>query len=50
MEGAKLVGEISTDWEGDSVVAPVVSDRLEAFTAAIGNTDDDPVVGDGENQ
>jgi len=50
MEGAKLVGEISTDWEGDSVVAPVVSDRLEAFTAAIGNTDNDPVVGDGENQ
>lgn len=50
MEGAKLVGEISTDWEGDSVVAPVVSDRLEAFTAAIGNTDDEPVVGDGENQ
>ena len=50
MEGAKLVGEISTDWEGDSAVAPVVSDRLEAFTAAIGNTDDDPVVGDGENQ
>ena len=50
MEGAKLVGEISTDWEGDSVVAPVVSDRLEAFTAAIGNTDDDPVGGDGENQ
>ena len=50
MEGAKLVGEISTDWEGDSVVAPVVSDRLEAFTAAVGNTDDDPVVDDGENQ
>ena len=50
MEGAKLVGEISTDWEGDSVAAPVVSDRLEAFTAAIGNTDDDPVAGDGENQ
>ncbi len=50
MEGAKLVGEISTDWEGDSVVAPVVSDRLEAFTAAISNTDDDPVGGDGENQ
>ena len=50
MEGAKLVGEISTDWEGDSVVAPVVSDRLEAFTAAIGNTDDDPDVSDGENQ
>ena len=50
MEGAKLVGEISTDWEGDSVVAPVVSDRLEAFTAAISNTDDDPVDGDGENQ
>ena len=35
MEGAKLVGEISTDW-GGSTSEPVVSDRLEAFTSAIG--------------
>ena len=35
MEGAKLVGEISTDW-GSSTGEPVVSDRLEAFTSAIG--------------
>ena len=35
MEGAKLVGEISTDWEGSEASAPVVSDRLEAFTAAV---------------
>ena len=35
MEGAKLVGEISTDW-GGSTGEPVVSDRLEAFTSAIG--------------
>ncbi|NCF45854.1 MAG: hypothetical protein GWP70_13695 [Proteobacteria bacterium] len=50
MEGAKLVGEISTDWEGENIAAPVVSDRLEAFTAAISNSDDDPVVSDGGNQ
>ena len=35
MEGAKLVGEISTDWGGNTS-EPVVSDRLEAFTSAIG--------------
>jgi cytoskeletal protein CcmA (bactofilin family) len=35
MEGAKLVGEIATDWEGSFTEAPVVSDRLEAFTAAV---------------
>ena len=35
MEGAKLVGEISTDW-GSSTSESVVSDRLEAFTSAIG--------------
>ena len=34
MEGAKLVGEISTDW-GSSTSEAVVSDRLEAFTSAI---------------
>jgi cytoskeletal protein CcmA (bactofilin family) len=37
MEGAKLVGEISTDW-GSSSNEPLVSDRLEAFTSAV-NTD-----------
>ena len=37
MEGAKLVGEISTDWEGSFAEPPVVSDRLEAFTAAVTN-------------
>ena len=37
MEGAKLVGEISTDW-GSSTSEPLVSDRLEAFTSAV-NTD-----------
>ena len=35
MEGAKLVGEIATDWEGSFTEAPVISDRLEAFTASI---------------
>ena len=35
MEGAKLVGEIATDCEGSFTEAPVVSDRLEAFTAAV---------------
>jgi len=39
MEGAKLVGEISTDW-GSSLSEPVVSDRLEAFTSAV-NSDDE---------
>ncbi len=37
MEGAKLVGEIATDWEGSAAEAPVISDRLEAFTAAVSN-------------
>ena len=37
MEGAKLVGEISTDG-GSSSSEPLVSDRLEAFTSAV-NTD-----------
>ena len=37
MEGAKLVGDISTDWEGSFAEPPVVSDRLEAFTAAVTN-------------
>ena len=40
MEGAKLVGEISTDWDAD-IETPVVSDRLEAFTASLGGTDDE---------
>ena len=39
MEGAKLVGEISTDW-GSSMSEPVMSDRLEAFTSAV-NSDDE---------
>ena len=42
--GAKLVGEISTDWDGDQTVAqPAVSDRLEAFSASL---DDDSTEGD----
>ncbi|NCF34456.1 MAG: hypothetical protein GWP50_12930 [Proteobacteria bacterium] len=40
MEGAKLVGEISTDW-GSSLPEPVMSDRLEAFTSAVVSDDDD---------
>ena len=39
MEGAKLVGEISTDW-GSNLSEPVMSDRLEAFTSAL-NSDDE---------
>ena len=39
MEGAKLVGEISTDW-GSSLSEPVMSDRLEAFTSAV-NSDNE---------
>ena len=35
MEGAKLVGEISTDW-GASTEANFVSDRLESFTSSVG--------------
>lgn len=34
MEGAKLVGEISTDW-GSATEANFVSDRLEAFTSSV---------------
>ena len=38
IEGAKLVGEISTDWGSDVVEnKKVVSDRLEAFTASLGS-------------
>lgn len=33
--GAKLVGEISTDWDGEAVSQPAVSDRLEAFSASL---------------
>ncbi|RPG26480.1 MAG: polymer-forming cytoskeletal protein [Gammaproteobacteria bacterium TMED92] len=40
MEGAKLVGEISTDW-GSSLPDPQVSDRLEAFTSAVNSDDAD---------
>tara|TARA_Y200000002_G_C22671983_1_gene660432 strand:+ start:549 stop:971 length:423 start_codon:yes stop_codon:yes gene_type:complete len=35
MEGAKLVGEISTDW-GASTETNFVSDRLESFTSSVG--------------
>ena len=48
MEGAKLIGEISTDWDGSMDPAPVVSDRLEAFTAAIAEEGDEPVIGGAE--
>jgi cytoskeletal protein CcmA (bactofilin family) len=48
MEGAKLIGEISTDWEGNFGSAPVVSDRLEAFTAAIAEEGDAPETGGAE--
>ena len=44
MEGAKLVGEISTDW-GSSTSEPLVSDWLEAFTSAV-NSDDAEVSDD----
>jgi cytoskeletal protein CcmA (bactofilin family) len=47
-EGAKLIGEISTDWEGSFESAPVVSDRLEAFTAAVAEEGDEPVIGSAE--
>ncbi len=50
MEGAKLVGEISTDWEGELSAAPVVSDRLEAFTAAVADDGDKGFAGEGENE
>ena len=39
MEGAKRVGEISTDW-GSSLSEPVMSDRLEAFTSAVSSDDE----------
>jgi cytoskeletal protein CcmA (bactofilin family) len=39
MEGAKLVGEISTDWDAGDTSIPQVSDRLEAFTAALADND-----------
>ena len=39
-EGAKLVGEISTDWDS-SLPDPQVSDRLEAFTSAVNSDDAD---------
>ena len=48
MEGARLIGEISTDWEGFEPSEPVVSDRLEAFTAAVAEEGDEPVIGDAE--
>ena len=35
MEGAKLVGDISTDWGSESSVCPIES-RLSAFTSAMG--------------
>ena len=38
MEGAKLVGEISTDWDAADTLTPQVSDRLEAFTASLADT------------
>ena len=41
MEGAKLVGEISTDWDSDDTAAPQVSDRLEAFTASLAEPEPD---------
>ena len=39
MEGAKLVGEISTDWDAGDTPTPQVSNRLEAFTAALADND-----------
>ncbi len=40
MEGAKLVGEISTDWGSDEN-RDVISDRLASFTAAVDEDGDD---------
>ena len=40
MEGAKLVGEISTDWDSNEQDAPQVSDRLEAFTASLADNEE----------
>ena len=34
MEGAKLIGEISTDWGSDSNMSGV-EDRLSAFTSSL---------------
>ena len=50
MEGAKLVGEISTDWEGAVSEAPVISDRLEAFTAAVSGDSLDAGAADDEDK
>ena len=50
MEGAKLVGEISTDWEGAAAEAPVISDRLEAFTAAVSSDSLDTGAADEEDK
>ena len=50
MEGAKLVGEISTDWEGAVSEAPVISDRLEAFTAAVSSDSLDAGAADDEDK
>ena len=41
MEGAKLVGEISTDWDSGDTSTPQVSDRLEAFTASLAEPEPD---------
>ena len=38
-EGAKLIGEITTDWDQDSH-APEVSSRLEAFNAGLNMASD----------
>ena len=40
MEGAKLVGEISKDWDSNEQGAPQVSDRLEAFTASLADNEE----------
>ena len=50
MEGAKLVGEISTDWEGAVSEAPVISDRLEAFTATVSDDSLDAGAADDEDK
>jgi cytoskeletal protein CcmA (bactofilin family) len=50
MEGAKLVGEISTDWEGAVSEAPVISDRLEAFTATVSGDSLDAGAADDEDK
>jgi cytoskeletal protein CcmA (bactofilin family) len=40
MEGAKLVGEISTDWDSNEQGVPQVSDRLEAFNASLADNEE----------